>query len=459
MFIEITKKENNNPIKMNTLFIQQRDAGYTPEFAMEILRSTNHYGNIKRVAKYITGLKTNEERLAYKDFVIGAVERRETTPDTFRLLYGLACDGGYDVEFFEAYNKPKEYGIDYCNFKTKHILCKSKHDELPQDLRDYDRVVLDYAEYDEQYASPVIKFSCKECCVQNATRMGFRQNESQFIEAEKFRFKNIAVLENSVYADTNCVEFVDCNNVDFSMYGDKANTKDLEIIAKNVKRLAISVRDYHNRHIKCELDNVDALILNGVNLECFDIASLKGAKSVLFDECSSYPKNVDLSHFDDVRIVASYGFRKVEDIKFKEGSKVCILPSFMCDPDGICAPSMIAFNMPANLDFSKCSEVILGGELGAYDRLSFGEGAKVKFCYLREYPKVLDVSMCSEVSFDNVDNINEIVFKDMAQLQDIVKSVIGDEKEQKRVVSTLKKKATFINEPKSKFSKLWDRGV
>ena len=253
MFIEITKKENNNPIKMNTLFIQQRDAGYTPEFAMEILRSTNHYGNIKRVAKYITGLKTNEERLAYKDFVIGAVERRETTPDTFRLLYGLACDGGYDVEFFEAYNKPKEYGIDYCNFKTKHILCKSKHDELPQDLRDYDRVVLDYAEYDEQYASPVIKFSCKECCVQNATRMGFRQNESQFIEAEKFRFKNIAVLENSVYADTNCVEFVDCNNVDFSMYGDKANTIVLEIIAKNVKRLAISVRDYHNRHIKCGL--------------------------------------------------------------------------------------------------------------------------------------------------------------------------------------------------------------
>ena len=467
MFVEITKKENNSPIGMDALFKKQRDnGGITPEFAMEVLQSTNHYGNIKQIARHILSLETPEERLAYKDFVVSAVDKRETTPDTFKMLYGLACEGGYDVEFFNAFIKPKEYDKDYCNFKTLNVVCKNRHDELPQDVREYDRVVFDYSEYTEQRAYPSIKFACKECYFKDVPIITVEQDSRSFIEAEKFKFSNIGGVEYTCDYSTNSVEFVDCTSVTCCIHGDRnsTNDKDLEVTARNLERLSLVEKYFKtDRFIKGNFDNVSRLSLYGLDLRYVDMSSIKGVKRIDFYDCTNFPENLDLSAFDEVYMTCrGYSdINQVKDIKFKDGAKVSITPEAQPDPDGYDPPTYYNIKIPACIDFSKCSEVILGGSLEQYDTLSFSEGTKVEFERVTKYPKVLDVSKCGEVTINRyIDNVNEIIVRDMAQLEDIAKKSRTVEKEQKQVLSQLKKKATFVNKEKSSgfLSKIWERG-
>ena len=59
-----------------------------------------------------------------------------------------------------------------------------------------------------------------------------------------------------------------------------------------------------------------------------------------------------------------------------------------------------------------------------------------------------------------IDNVNEIIVRDMAQLEDIAKKSRTVEKEQQQFLSKLKKKAKFVNKEKSSgfLSKIWERG-
>jgi hypothetical protein len=154
---------------------------------------------------------------------------------------------------------------------------------------------------------------------------------------------------------------------------------------------------------------------------------------------------------------------KLKGIKFKEGATVCISPASWDDPDGYGPITYHDIEIPPHIDFSKCSELTLGGSFAQYDTLSFGEGAKVNFVWVKKFPKVLDVSMCDEVIFRRkIDNVNNVIFKDMAQLEDVAKKscMYGNEKEQKQFLSKLKKKAKFVNKEKSSgfLSKIWERG-
>ena len=147
MFIEISREEENTPIKIETKFKIQRDSaeGFTPEVALKFLELTNHYANIKKMAMYISGLPTKEERLAYKEFVLSAVDERETSAGSFKVLYDLAYEGGYDEEFLEAYNKPKRYNKEECCSKTYEFFREYSSDEIGVYLNDYNRLVIDYS--------------------------------------------------------------------------------------------------------------------------------------------------------------------------------------------------------------------------------------------------------------------------------------------------------------------------
>ncbi len=459
MFVEITKKDNNSPIGMDALFKKQREEGITPEFAMEVLESTNHYGNIKKVAKYILSLETVEERLAYKDFVISAVDGRETTPDGFDMLYMLARDGGYNKEFFEAYNNPKQYDINYCNLMTQTIICKSEHDDLPQDVREFDRVVLDYSVYTSGRANPSIEFACKECCFKNISNIRVSQHAKGYIGAEKFRFSNIGSVEHHIGEGTKFVEYTDCGFVKFDVYNNnRHNAEDSEIVGKNVDKILMLHNGFwQERNIKCNFENVSELELCDFDLSLTDLNSFKGLKNISFRYCSDFPKKLDFSSLDSVSMLCKSNsrFECVEEIKFKEGAKFCMEP-YIFDDGGT-----DKIEIPPHIDFSKCSEVTLSGSLAQYDTLSFGEGAKVNFVWVEKFPKVLDVSMCDEVIFRRkIDNVNNVIFKDMAQLEDVAKKSCKDEKEQKQFLSKLKKKAKFVNKEKSSgfLSKIWERG-
>ena len=312
---------------------------------------------------------------------------------------------------------------------------------------------------------------------------------SKYIGAEKFRFDNVEGVDFSAGSTTNFVEFVDCKSASFgvsgSFDGDKDAEKEINLTARNVDSLTISKKYYTRvKHVKCDFDNVANLSVFGMDLENIDLENIKGVEYIFFSgcsnfseklerikgvkriclfECSEYPENLDLSAFDEVSLICT-GYSDINEmkgIKFKEGATVCISPASWDDPDGYGPITYHDIKIPPHIDFSKCSELTLGGSFAQYDTLSFGEGAKVNFFNVQKFPAVLDVSMCGEVVFDRLNaDVNQIIFKDMAQLEDVAKKSCKDEKEQKQFLSKLKKKAKFVNKEKSSgfLSKIWERG-
>ena len=466
MFVEITKKENNSPTGMDALFKKQRDnGGITPEFAMEVLESTNHYGNIKQIAKHILSLEAPEERLAYKEFVVSSVYGRETTPEGFRMLYTLACDGGYDKEFFEAYNKPKEYTKDYCSMKTINF-ARVGDECISENLREYDRLIIDYSEYKKDMCSEICQYGCKENWFQNAKALSVRKDNDGYIDAVRFRFDNIERLNFSTEDDVKLVDFIDCDNVDFRLFTNYTiSNNDLKLNLKNVNYFSMSKSGgSKNINIDIRYENVDTVVLYGVSLKENGLGEFDGVKKLKLVNCKDFPEVFDISNIDDVYMSCSgySDINLVKEIKFKEGAKVCIMPETEPDPDGFYPVSYYNIEIPAHIDFSKCSEVTLGGSLAQYDTLSFGDGAKVYFEEVTKFPQVLDVSMCAGVnmSWEELNMINEIIVRDREQLEDIVKISRKDEAGQKLFLSRLKKKAKFVNEEKSVsfLSRLWEIG-
>ena len=466
MFVEIIKKENNSPTGMDALFKRQRTIGITPEFAMEVLESTNHYGNIKQVAKHILSLETLEERLAYKDFVVASVYGRETTPEGFRMLYTLACEGGYDKEFFEAYNKPKEYTKDYCSMKTFNF-ARVGDERISENLREYDRLIIDYSEYRKNMCSEIYQYGCRENWFQNAKTLRVRKDKDGYIDAVRFRFDNIKTLDFTTEDDVKLVDFIDCGNVDFRLFMNYAiRNNDLKLNLKNVNYFSMSKSGgSRNINIDMRCENVDTMALYGVSLKENGLGEFDGVKKLKLVNCKDFPEVFDVSDVDEVYMSCSgcSDINLVKEIKFKEGAKVCIMPETEPDPDGLYPVSYYNIKIPAHIDFSKCSEVTLGGSLAQYDTLSFCEGAKVNLELVTDFPDVLDISMCSEVSIgaSKVDRIKEIIVRDKEQLDEIAKLVRSDEKSQKLFASKLKKKAKFVNEEKSSgfLSRIWERGI
>ena len=121
MFVEIEKEEGLSGMAIDAWINNAQKDGFTLADAMDVLKKANYYGIIKKVGRLIKGLKTPEERLEFKEFVISAVWGRDTSPDTFNLLYNLALEGGYDGEFLEAFTRPKVYKLRKINEIAKNL--------------------------------------------------------------------------------------------------------------------------------------------------------------------------------------------------------------------------------------------------------------------------------------------------------------------------------------------------
>lgn len=107
MFFEITNKDLS-VTQIGEVIVEKKKNGLTPENAIEILGMTNHYTHIKSVIAEINKLP-KEERLAYKDFVVGAVDSRKTSDENYGQLLRLADEGDYYLEFRTSNTKEKCY--------------------------------------------------------------------------------------------------------------------------------------------------------------------------------------------------------------------------------------------------------------------------------------------------------------------------------------------------------------
>lgn len=107
MFFEITNKDLNIT-QIGEVIAEKKKSGLTPEDAIEILGMTNHYTHIKSVITEINKL-SKEDRLAYKDFVVGAVDSRKVSDENYGQLLRLADEGDYYLEFRASNMKEKYY--------------------------------------------------------------------------------------------------------------------------------------------------------------------------------------------------------------------------------------------------------------------------------------------------------------------------------------------------------------
>lgn len=87
----------------------------TPEMALGFLKLTNNHANIKFLIRNINAkIKTDEDVVKYKDFVLGAIEGREVTEQTYKMLKDMAIRGGFEAEFNTAHQIDKLYTSDVC---------------------------------------------------------------------------------------------------------------------------------------------------------------------------------------------------------------------------------------------------------------------------------------------------------------------------------------------------------
>ena len=116
MFVAIDNTEMNIP-QVTEWIIKTRDANgevISPEFAMEVLSKTNHFGHIKMVLKNINDNCSDEEKKTYKDFVLACVDGREMSPQALAGLRELADVCGVRDEFETLNEKSKSYSIYDC---------------------------------------------------------------------------------------------------------------------------------------------------------------------------------------------------------------------------------------------------------------------------------------------------------------------------------------------------------
>ena len=136
MFVEINNAEMD-VFKVEEWINTNRDANggvISPEFAMDILKKTNHFAHIKKVLKNITKACSDENGelvadkvLAYKEFILSCVDRREESPQAMKVLQELAETGGFKDEFDKTNDKVKIYEVKDCENADVKII-KSKEE-------------------------------------------------------------------------------------------------------------------------------------------------------------------------------------------------------------------------------------------------------------------------------------------------------------------------------------------
>ena len=171
MFVKIDNQDMD-ALKVEEWINRTRDANggvISPEFAMEVLGKTNHFAHIKKVINLIkkncsdeNGELVADKVLAYKEFILSAVDRREESPQAMKVLQELAEKGGFGAEFDKTNDKVKIYELKDCeNADVKIIKTKKEFYDLGgENLRIF---------FDAD------KIDLSSCCFSNVKNLKFRE--------------------------------------------------------------------------------------------------------------------------------------------------------------------------------------------------------------------------------------------------------------------------------------------
>ena len=369
MFIEITNKDLS-VIQIGEIISEKKKNGLTPEDAIEILGMTNHYAHINSVIRIISKLP-KEEQLNYKDFVIGAVDGRETSKAIYERLQAFADECGYLDEFVLAKNKEKIYDERRVrNTDDKQIRITTR-EEFEEAQSKSSNIFVD--------ADDIDLSSCNFSYLRKIT----------FKKGAKVNLQDVRGLPKDL-------DLSMCTEVNLNW----CNLNELE----NIKFREGATVYLGNVKLKEDMDLTSCSIVNVANNDFINVKTLKFREGsrVSIRYSRNLPKSLDVSMCSEIWL-ESCDLSEPENLTFREGSTVVLSD---------------AINIPKDLDVSMCSEVGLRGcNLASVTNLKFREGAKVDLEMVKSFPENLDLSMCSEVllSCAKLGGIKSLKFKNKAQ--------------------------------------------
>ena len=388
MFVEI--KELKSEVEMDRFLKRGRNNNNNklpPEVAMEALKNTNHYTNIKFIIKEINGL-SDDEKLEFKEFVLSAICEREHTPQNLKDLRKLAVDGGY-VEEFDKVLDDNKTAISYpCdNFlmigKISKYIAHKYGDFAAEDYNTFEEGV-DLS----KYKTVMIVYPDRR--IEN---MGYRE---EFI----FHGKDVKLPKRIILRNIDEVKF--CDSVDM------ANVK--EIVCDN----GLDIFNVENLSSDIVISYDTSLHIGQVDLTGFDGIRIRDDSNVYFTDVSGFPSNFDISKCHKAR------FRKCDLSKMPEQNleNVKCLRVFECD-------------IPSWINVSHCTEVIFSGcDFRDVEKLELPIGGSLEMVCCKNLPKVLDFSRCDGVEIVNTDfsGVEKLIFKDKEQMFgfDLDESFMGD---------------------------------
>lgn len=446
-FVDIENK-SISPIQIDAWIKTRRNAEkiITPEFALEILKRTNNFANIKVVVKEIQKLP-KEKQLEYKDFVLSAVSSRMQTEQTLEALCQLAIDGDYLQEFIDENTNSKIYFSKTC--RTKQI---NNTNPSEQDFSTYDTLVC-YSQRVGLLSSTIEKCTLpqyvsfvnlkeinlidnnynnsKEINFSSISRINISHQTSilpeelDFSSCQKVRFSfcdlsSIKTLQMppqttlSIQGCWNLPQTMLLQNLTTLTIASHFNTTEELIIDKcNQVSLSSSTRVPKNIIIKnCKSVKLEAIDFNikELNLENIQYISLCKKQFGRSDSKEIPPKTLDLSSCNEI-IFQNFPLGKIKELKFGTNHESVDL--------------QYAKSMPKVLDLRGAKKVMLNyANCCGLKEIKFAKGSVVHLTGAYNLPKKLDISMCNCIDMFDCDltNVEEITFLNEEQKEALIPS-------------------------------------
>ena len=265
MFVKIDNCKN--VYEIDALIKKTRDdKAISPEFALDVLRMGNYYGNIKKLLRCIEDLDESEWG-KYKGFALSCVYKREVSVECFDILCKLAKAGDYEDLLKKINAGEKIYGVKCCK------VCYRKGKYIQEDLSNYD-VLHHQCDGDvvvwEAKLPKVVDFSeCKKC-------IDFKMTDCA--DVEKFLFDE----------NVERVRFIQIKNEALGKKGSFPRVLDL----RAAKQVAFD---------QCSFEDVDEIKFKEGSYVCF-----------IFTE--NHPKKIDFSKCED--LAGDFYAQDVEELVF-----------------------------------------------------------------------------------------------------------------------------------------------
>jgi hypothetical protein len=439
-----------NPVEIEAWMKKERNSnGFSPLFAYEVLKKTNHYANLKFVIKEILK-KPEEERFLYKSFVLSAIEGRLHSENVHEGLRKLAEEGGYLREFNRLNSRRKVYwpqsckvayayyendeGLKVANWGEFDTLCIRNKGDDEDTERD------DWALYNARGAVALDKHAVlpRYCDIKNIPRVVWggcdlsRVKDIRVGYSTGVHFESVVLNEYvlKIAKKNPNIYFYDC---DFGKMRDKRLefAKDAEVTLYNSRNLPMVIDCSHGYSFKTDLksyDGVKEIIFGkdcGVNFR--EVGVLP--ETFRFNKCLEIELNA--CNFENVREFNLNGVWRLSisfarnvncEIDFSQCKEVS-LTNFEYDKKVEFAEDsevdLYKTKLLGGADFSKCKSITL-----SYFDFNTLKGQKLENCkslkvtHCVNIPEELDVSDIESVGFygQNFRAMNKITFKDNAKV-------------------------------------------